>query len=68
MTGANVFFDYDEEGNARASVGVELRSSTFEVLGNLISDFSRLLKQEATRIPSGQHRLDKEYYNSFELF
>ena len=34
MTGANVFFDYDEEGNARASVGIELRSSSFELLAN----------------------------------
>ena len=35
-------------------------------MGNLISDFSRLLKQEATRIPSGQHALDKEYYKRIE--
>ena len=34
MTGANVFFDYDEKGNARASVGLELRSSSFELLAN----------------------------------
>ena len=34
FTGANVFFDYDEEGNTRASVGVELRSSAFEALIN----------------------------------
>ena len=40
MTGANVFFDYDEEGNARSSVGVELRSSSFEVLGNYYSEIS----------------------------
>ena len=40
MTGANVFFDYDEEGNARSSIGVELRSSTFEVLGNYYSGIS----------------------------
>ena len=40
MTGANVFFDYDEEGNARSSVGVELRSSSFEVLGNYYSGIS----------------------------
>ena len=40
MTGANVFFDYDEKGNARASVGVELRSSAFEVLGNYYSGVS----------------------------
>jgi [pyruvate, water dikinase]-phosphate phosphotransferase / [pyruvate, water dikinase] kinase len=39
---------------------------SFEVLGNLISDFSKLLKQEATRIPSGQHALDKEYYKRIE--
>jgi len=39
---------------------------SFEVLGTLISDFSKLLKQEATRIPSGQHTLDKEYYKRIE--
>jgi len=38
----------------------------FEVLGNLISDFAKLLKQEASRKPSGQHVLDKEYYNRIE--
>ena len=39
---------------------------SFEVLGNLISDFSKLLKQKASRIPSGQHTLDKEYYKRIE--
>ena len=39
---------------------------SFEVLGNLISEFSKLLKQEASRIPSGQHILDKEYYKRIE--
>jgi [pyruvate, water dikinase]-phosphate phosphotransferase / [pyruvate, water dikinase] kinase len=39
---------------------------SFEVLGNLISDFSKMLKQEASRIPSGQHALDKEYYKRIE--
>ena len=34
ITGANVFVDYDEEGNARASIGLELRSSSFELLAN----------------------------------
>ena len=34
ITGANVFIDYDEEGNARASIGLELRSSSFELLAN----------------------------------
>ena len=38
----------------------------FAVLGNLISDFSKLLKQEASRIPSGQHILDQDYYNRIE--
>ncbi len=38
----------------------------FEVLGNLISAFSKLLAQEATRKPSGQHALDDEYYNRIE--
>tara|TARA_Y100000590_G_scaffold244953_1_gene275312 strand:+ start:524 stop:1345 length:822 start_codon:yes stop_codon:yes gene_type:complete len=38
----------------------------FEVLGNLITDFGKLLKQEATRKPSGQYVLDKEYYDRIE--
>jgi len=38
----------------------------FQVLGNLISDFSKLLNQDATREPSGQHALDKEYYKRIE--
>ena len=38
----------------------------FEVLGNLIADFSKLLKQQASRIPSGQHVLDEEYYKRIE--
>ena len=38
----------------------------FEVLGSLISDFSKLLKQEASRKPSGQHVLDEEYYKRIE--
>ena len=38
----------------------------FEVLGNLILDFSKLLKQEASRKPSGQHVLGKEYYERIE--
>ena len=39
---------------------------SFEVLGNLISDFSKLLQQQAIRKPSGQHALDKEYYDRIE--
>ena len=38
----------------------------FEVLGNLITDFSKLLKKEASRKPSGQHVLDDEYYKRIE--
>ena len=38
----------------------------FEVLGNLISDFSQLLKKKASRKPSGQHVLDEEYYKRIE--
>ena len=38
----------------------------FEVLGNLITNFSQLLNQEATRKPSGQHILDEEYYKRIE--
>ncbi len=40
LTGANVFFDYDEEGNSRASVGFELRTSAFELIGNYYSGIS----------------------------
>ena len=40
--------------------------AAFEVLGSLISDFSKLLNKEANRKPSGQHALDKEYYNRIE--
>jgi len=39
---------------------------SFEVLGGLISDFSKLLKQEANRKPSGQHAFDEEYYKRIE--
>jgi len=38
----------------------------FEVLGTLITDFSKLLKQEANRKPSGQHVLDEDYYKRIE--
>ena len=39
---------------------------SFEVLGGLISDFSKLLKEEASRKPSGQHALDKDYYDRID--
>ena len=40
ITGANVFLDYDEKGNARASVGLELKSSSFDILANYYSAIS----------------------------
>ena len=44
----------------------EINTPCFEVLGNLITDFSKLLKQEASHKPSGQHALDSEYYKRIE--
>ena len=38
----------------------------FNIFSSLISDFSKLLKQEANRKPSGQHALDEEYYKRIE--
>ena len=38
----------------------------FGVLGDLILSFSKLLNQEATHLPSGQHILNEEYYNRIE--
>ena len=38
----------------------------FGVLGDLIINFSKLLNQKATNIPSGQHVLNEEYYNRIE--
>ena len=38
----------------------------FSVLGDLILRFSKLLDQEDSHIPSGQHVLDEEYYKRIE--
>jgi len=38
----------------------------FGVLGDLILRFSKLLHQEASHIPSGQHVLDENYYKRIE--
>jgi len=38
----------------------------FGVLGELILNFSKLLNQKASHIPSGQHALNEEYYNRIE--
>ena len=40
ITGANVFLDYDEEGNTRASIGLELKSSSFDILANYYAAIS----------------------------
>ena len=34
FVGGNIFFDYDEEGNSRGSIGIELRTSSFEAIAN----------------------------------
>ena len=38
----------------------------FGVLGNLILNFSKILNQKASHEPSGQHILNKEYYERIE--
>ena len=38
----------------------------FGVLGDLILNFSKLLRQKASHIPSGQHKLNDDYYNRIE--
>ena len=38
----------------------------FSILGNLILNFSKLLNQKATHIPSAQHVLDEDYYKRIE--
>jgi len=38
----------------------------FSVLGDLINNFSKILKQKATHVPSGQHTLNEEYYDRID--
>ena len=38
----------------------------FDVLGDLILSFSKLLNQKASHLPSGQHVLDEDYYSRIE--
>ena len=40
IQGLNVFLDFDEEGNARASIGLEFRRSAFEALANVYAGLS----------------------------
>ena len=42
------------------------RIPCFGVIGDLILNFSKLLNQKASHEPSGQHVLNKEYYNRIE--
>ena len=49
-----------------ANKGDEKKIPCFSVLGNLIMNFSRLLNQKASHVPSGQHALNEEYYERIE--
>jgi regulator of PEP synthase PpsR (kinase-PPPase family) len=44
----------------------ERKIPCFSVLGNLILNFSKLLNQKASHVPSGQHALNEEYYERIE--
>ena len=46
--------------------GDEKKIPCFSVLGNLIMNFSKLLNQKASHVPSGQHALNEEYYERIE--
>ena len=49
-----------------ANKGDEKKIPCFSVLGNLIMNFSKLLNQKASHVPSGQHALNEEYYERIE--
>ena len=49
-----------------ANKGEERKIPCFSVLGNLIINFSKLLNQKASHVPSGQHALNEEYYDRIE--
>lgn len=40
IRGINAFIDYDEEGNARASIGLEIKRSAFEAILNYYTNIS----------------------------
>ena len=42
------------------------KTPCFSVLGDLIINFSKILNQKASHLPSGQHTLNEEYYNRIE--
>ena len=49
-----------------ANKGNEKKIPCFSVLGNLIMNFSKLLNQKASHVPSGQHALNEKYYERIE--
>ena len=49
-----------------ANKSFEKKIPCFSVLGNLILNFSKLLNQKASHVPSGQHALNEEYYERIE--
>ena len=49
-----------------ASKSGEKKIPCFGVLGDLILNFSKILNQKASHEPSGQHVLNKEYYDRIE--
>jgi regulator of PEP synthase PpsR (kinase-PPPase family) len=49
-----------------ANIGDKKKIPCFSVLGNLIMNFSKLLNQKASHVPSGQHALNEEYYERIE--
>ncbi len=49
-----------------ANVSEDKLIPCFGVLGNLILNFSKILNQKANHEPSGQHKLNDEYYDRIE--
>ncbi len=49
-----------------SNISDEKKIPCFGVLGNLILNFSKILNQEASHEPSGQHILNEEYYERIE--
>ena len=49
-----------------ANVSDKKKIPCFGVLGNLILNFSKILNQQASHEPSGQHALNDEYYERIE--
>ena len=57
------------DSNLASFLGTESNKTKipcFGILDNLIISFSKLLKQKATHLPSGQHELNAEYYDRIE--